>query len=186
MAQTKIRKGQLVTGRFIIEDINLTGGSQASFDFQNIDNNYKSLQIELSGRLDGSLTQDEVRLRANNDSGSNYDGMYARHNHSASLATSESLAATSALLGLVSANTAPSNDFSRCTIFIHNYSSSNMNKEFMLDGVIRASAVAGGIYVIKGFGNWRSTSVITRVTILPGPSSTNWMQYSRATLYGIL
>lgn len=186
MAQTKIRKEQLVTGMFLIEDINATGGTQTEFDFQSIPSTYKSLQIHVCLRSNVSATLDVLQMRFNNDSGSNYDALISEINHTDTITTTQSLADASPWTAWVTGNTGIASDFSQGVITLSNYASANVNKDAIYIGGYRSNSTSGFIRPVHTYFHWRSTAAISRITLLNPKDGTAWMQYSRATLYGIL
>lgn len=185
MAQTKIRKEQLVTGRFLIEDINAIGGNQTSFDFQNIPSTFKTLELELSLRAGNVGVSNTIDVRFNNDSGSNYDCIIGRLHTPDTLETFESIAASIPSIGYCPGLNAVSGDYSDGLLRLNNYASANINKNGSYTGSSRYSATSGSIEAMQGYVHWRSTAAINRITVLTPNSATYWVQYSRVTLYGI-
>ena len=164
----------------LINDINLTSGDQASFDFQSIPPTYKHLKILLSGRSTrAGQVFDSVTLKANNDTGNNYFGYIQFRGGS-----SEQVSAGAPFaLTYVAAASSPTNWQSNAEVTIFNYANTNVHKTWQSRGMDFENSAAGGLWIYDGGGIWASTSAINRITLTP--SNGNWKQYSRATLFGI-
>lgn len=164
----------------------LLGSDTASFDFTSIAGSYKHLMIELACRSTTSATSDPVLVRFNNDSGSNYDYLTLTMGASSSPPgnTTEGLGATGMRVASVAASSSTAGDVGNATLRIPDYASSTLNKSIHAEGGAIMDRSSGNVRVTQGFGSWRSTAAITRVTILP-VSGANWKAGSRASLYGI-
>ena len=79
-------------------------------------------------------------------------------------------------------NSATSNTFSNASAYIPNYTAA-VAKSVSSDGVAENNATTGGQIILAGL--WDSTAAITSITLTPN-SATNFLQYSSASLYGIL
>jgi hypothetical protein len=167
-------------GWIMLEDINLTGGTQASFDFQSIPATFKHLKIELVGRSTrAAQVFDSVTLKANNDSGNNYFGyLQFRGGSSEQVSAGAPFSVT-----FVGAASTPANWQSNAEITLYNYASTNIYKTWQTRGMDFENSAAGGLWIYDGGGLWASTAAISRLTLTP--SNGSWAQYSRATLYGM-
>ena len=74
------------------------------------------------------------------------------------------------------------NTFSNNSIYIPNYTGSN-NKSVSVDSVYENNATTAGQHLVSGL--WASSAAITSVKLTEGFGN-NWVQYTTATLYGIL
>jgi hypothetical protein len=83
--------------------------------------------------------------------------------------------------------TSPSNytadTFGNTAIYIPNYQASGVAKSFSTDGVAENNATSASLGITAGLSE--ITAAITSIRIAP-PASINWVEYSSATLYGIL
>ena len=73
------------------------------------------------------------------------------------------------------------NTFSNGSIYIPNYTSSN-NKSISTDAVAENNGTAASAQLVAGL--WSNSAAITSITLTSGAG--NFVQYSTATLYGIL
>lgn len=83
--------------------------------------------------------------------------------------------------GLVSSNGATGSTFGSSSLYIPNYTVA-INKSYLIESV---SENNGSAYQEVIAGLWSQTTAISSITIA-NESSRNWVQYSSATLYGIL
>jgi hypothetical protein len=156
------------------------GADTASFDITGISAAYKHLLIIAQLRGTHADIQTELRLRFNNDSGSNYDGHYHFTTSGAATGVTNNPATTSAQLGLITADTATADRAGSAHILIPNYASATFQKNIEFH---TAYARSGDYATTDGSGAWRNTAAVDRITILPGTA--NWKAGSRLTLYGM-
>jgi hypothetical protein len=165
----------------LISSVTLSG-TAASISFTSIPATYTDLLIKLSARGDeAGVTWQNVRLRYNSDSGSNYT-----HAVAAGLGTTTATAANSNTV-YTRFSYAPyvlttASIFSNSEYYFPNYTSGN-NKTISYessaennDASVYALAFAGGI--------WSNVAAISSIEITPDAGG-NWVQYSTAYLYGI-
>lgn len=161
-----------------IASVTVGAGGAATMSFSGIPNTYTDLALLVSNRLTGS--NPTVNLRFNSDTTqTNY---YRRIllNYGASFSTN--LTNDQGAGGYATYAGYTASTFGSTTIYIPNYLGSNA-KVYNADAVAEnnsASTVFQGIFA----GSWSGTAAITGITIFPA-DSTNWVQYSTATLYGI-
>lgn len=165
-----------------IED-QLLGSPAASFDFQNIPATFINLQIFLSARGDTAATSTTLNVRINNDSAAHYD-RELQVAHSGTLATSETILGTEAIVGDVAANSATAGMVGSYLLTFFNYAQTTFFKNFTSSsgGFGRASST-NDVWLEAVFSEWISTAAINRVTLFPGAGS--FLAGSRATLYGL-
>ena len=168
----------LVSDYELIESTILTS-SQSSITFSNLgtySSTYKHLQLRMLTRVD--QVNDQIRLRFNGDTGSNY----ADHNLFGTGGGVVSQAATSAT-GIQFARTAYSsmtaNSFSAIVLDVLDAYSTTKNT------TIRAlSGMTGGVNNLQLYsGFWNNTAAVSSVNIYIG--ATNFVTGSRFSLYGI-
>jgi len=86
------------------------------------------------------------------------------------------------IAGLVSSAGAPGNTFGSTSLYLPNYTGST-NKSYSVDSVSENNSTSAYQEIIAGL--WSQTAAVTSVTI-KAESTRNFVQYSSATLYGIL
>lgn len=158
------------------------GSAQSSISFSSIPQTFTDLYLLVSAR---STRTDQgprsvLAVQFNGvTSGYSYRRMYGIP----SLATGSDSGsgADSFLLGYQSANAATSNTFGNASLYIPNYTA-NQNKSGSSDSVGESNESQIGLAIQANL--WSNTAAITSLTIYD--PSYNLMQYSSATLYGIL
>jgi len=158
-------------------------GGAATVTFSSIPGTYAHLQIRILGRTTASSTAPYltgIRATFNSDSASNYSWHWLDGSGSAATAGAGTSQAY-LYVGNVTDSTATSNTFGASICDILDYKDTNKYKTvrylFGADG-------NGAGYVEFGSGNWRSTSAITSITMVP-TAGTSFAQYSSFALYGI-
>lgn len=171
MANTYIQIGSTVT-------VGVLGAS--SIDFTSIPSTYTDLVLKVSARsLRPIEIRDEMQLRFNNDSGSNYS--YKNIRGSGSAAISQSGSSTTAIIrDDMPAAGATASTFSSHEFYIPNYAGSTQ-KSVSIDATMENNATESYMYLTAGL--WTGTAAINRITLTPEVST--FAQYSTATLYGI-
>lgn len=166
----------------LIEEIVLTIDT-ANIDFQNIPATFRHLEIFGNLRTDFNGTLDEILFTLNGDGGNNYD--WRRSILRSIYATTEGFADTSMELASVAATTAPAGKFSSFTIITPNYASTIVEAGLIyVGGYLRSTSGANNIASNRGYGEWRDTAAVDRITIVPKFGS-NFEAGSIISLYGI-
>ena len=155
-----------------------------TFDFTSIPATYTDLLIKLSGRSSAAAATDNARINFN---GATSYFSYIRLSGDGVNATSgkqvvADVTATS-FLGAISAATATTSTFSNTEIYMPNYTSS-AKKSFSTDAVTEnnTTTITLGDNLLAAL--WEGTSTISSIKL--SLDSGNFVQYSTATLYGIL
>lgn len=152
----------------------------SSIDFSSIPQGYTDLKLVYSLRSDrAGQSNDAVFLKINNNMTSLTTRLVEGDGSSVSGYTTSS---TSTKSGLATGASATSNTFANGEVYLPNYTGST-NKPYSGDSVTENNATSS--ITLLAAGLWSSTSAINQLTIVPG-YGTNWVQYSTATLYGIL
>ena len=157
--------------------------STASVTFAGIPSTYKHLQIRAIARTNntsGDSTQDYLKLKLNNDSGSNYA------NHSilgdGSSATAQSFTSqTSAYIQRTSGNGSTAGVFGTFVLDLLDYQNTSKNKTVRSLGGVDNNG-SGRIYLTSNL--YISTSAITQIDFSAGDGTTI-QQYSSFSLYGV-
>lgn len=158
----------------------------SSITFAGIPSTYKHLQLRIFLRGDyvGGNFNNNILLRFNSDSGSNYTRhlLYAQDNSGALAFGAAST--TSAFAGASpNASTGISDVFSGGVTDILDYSNTNKNKTIR---TLQGYDTNGGGKQRLSFESsaWLNTSAINSITITSS-NADNWVQYSQISLFGV-
>ena len=167
-----------------ISTVTVGSGGAASIDFTSIPQTYKHLQIRGIMRGSASTTSnDQVRIRFNDDSANNY--AYHMLLGSGSAASASGTATQPQIIGMqIVGSGSAANVFGASVTDILDYTSTTKNKTVrILDG----QDTNGAGYVVFQSGLWFKTpEAITKVSIFyPNGSTAGIGQYSHFALYGI-
>jgi len=167
-----------------IATVTVGSGGAANIEFTSIPATYTDLKVVYSLRTNlsgGPYYFDDLALRVNGDTGSNYSRLSLRTRDG--VISSVKTSPTS-FMDIYSANAANSttNTFANGEFYIPNYAGSNY-KSLSSDGYSENNS-ANDVYGGFTAGLWSSTSAITSLLIY-SQNSANFVQYSTATLYGI-
>jgi hypothetical protein len=154
-------------------DDKLLGVDTANFDFNPIPATYTHLLMVASLEATTAASGEQVWLRANNDSGTNYD---TSRIFSGTI-TDQTLAQTKYYVFDAPGSTA-SPYSGGVVIFAPNYKDTTFRKTFF---AIASQPNAPRIWISTS--SWDSLLAINRLTLLP--QANNWKTGSRATLYGL-
>lgn len=165
----------------ILSTITVGSGGSANIEFTSIPNTYTDLCILTSTRCNIADIGENIAMQFNNDTGSNYNWirMYADGTQTYS---DKDNPVTRILSGFSNGATSTANTFSSQRIYISNYASSNY-KAVSMESVGEANTT--GTLMMMMAGLWNSSSAISSIKLY-FPGSTQFSQYSTATLYGIL
>jgi hypothetical protein len=165
--------------------VTVPSGGVSTITFAGIPNTYKHLQVRWSCTTNrGTYAIDDIKMTFNNDTGANYSHHNLKGN--GSTASAGAIANANYLYYDVSAGTSVSNFFGVAITDILDYADTNKFKTIRaLTGTDTNGSVAGEFgRVALQSGNWRSTSAVTSITIVPF-TGTAFNQHSQFTLYGI-
>ena len=146
------------------------GSAQSEIEFGSISGTYTDLVLIYAHSQSGAGEQ--IGLRFNSDTGTNYSATVVYGEASAGSAR------TSNLSYVRTGHGAAATDFNMI-VNIQNYSNSTTNKTV----VARNNVPTSGVYATAGL--WRSTNAITNVKIVAVGGTNNIPSGARATLYGI-
>jgi len=166
--------------------VTVGAGGAASIDFTSIPSTYTDLLLKLSLRssnADGFTGNATMRLNANSGANYSFRTLFAA---TATPASGNGSAGTSVTIGGTDGASLTANTFNNAEIYIPNYAGSN-NKSFSVDTVSENNASTDYTYqLLLEAGLWSQTTAINQITIYSGTvGSTNFVQYSTASLYGI-
>ena len=150
----------------------------ASITFSSIPATYTHLQVRGIGR--NSAAANDILLRFNSDSGSNYAFHVLRG--SGSSATAAAVATTGGSeLGVIAYSGETANVFSAFVVDVLDYANTNKYKTLR---VLNGTDTNGSGYVTFGSGLWQSSTAVSTITLTVGGSG-NFIQYTSFALYGI-
>jgi hypothetical protein len=157
-----------------------TLSSTNTITFSSIPATYTHLQIRVLARSQRADTGDLCNFRFNGDTATNYSAHNL--NGDGSNVYANAYATNAQIYGMrVAANSASANVFGVGVFDILDYANTNKYKTTRsLCGYDNNGS--GEIYFMSG--NWRSTSAITSITIVPNVG-TGFLQYSSFALYGV-
>jgi len=165
----------------LIKTVTVGSGGAATIDFTSIPSTFTDLVCKMSARTDNSGTF-FVYPRFNNDSTSIYSYRNLYGYNGAPYSDNSGGTTTSIQWGYINNSSLTASTFCNSEWYVPNYNLSNY-KSTSSDGVMETNA-ANGVSVGMQANLWASTSAITRITLTP--QSGNFVQYSTASLYGIL
>lgn len=150
----------------------------STISFTSIPSTYTDLCLVLSARNDYALNSDSYRFGTLqfNSVGTNQTSRFLTGDGSTTGSGSDT-----AIYFWTPKVSATSNTFGSTSFYVPNYAGSN-NKSVSIDNVTENNAT--NVFSVLEAGLWSSSAAITSITLTSG-SSSNFVQYSTATLYGI-
>jgi hypothetical protein len=166
-----------------IATVTVGSGGSSSVEFTSIPATYSHLQVRFIGRSNYNTTgQDNLVMRLNSDSGSNYAEHYLSGNGSSADASSQSSINTLPFRECLVRDGNSASIFSTGIIDFLDYKSTNKNKTVR---ALFGNDRNGAGYVALGSGLYFATpAAITTITFTV-ESSRSFVQYSQFALYGI-
>lgn len=161
----------------LIQTVTVGSGGAASIDFTSIPATFTDLVLVTSLRSARSAGFEEYRIYFNG-ANSNLSTRYLEGDGSSAASGTP----VGGFIGIGNSSTSTSNTFSNQQVYIPNYAGST-TKSYSSDSVSEANATTAYSDIVAGL--WNQTAAITSITLVNGTSS-NWLQYSSASLYGIL
>ena len=179
---SSISGGLLATSYNSISTVSVTS-NVATVTFSSIPATYTHLQVRFIGRSSNSSSgTDNLQIRLNSDSGSNYSEHYLAGDGSSVSASAQSSITNLVLRECLSRNGNSASIFSTGTIDFLDYTSTNKNKTMKaLFGHDRN----GSGWVALGSGLYFATPAAITSISFTVQSSNNFVQYSEFALYGI-
>lgn len=159
-------------------------GSGTSISFSGISQGYRHLLLIGSARSSVAAENDELLMRFNGDTGSNYDWQRMSVNN-ATLSGAVGRATTSIQVGAIEGASSRADSFSPVLAYIYLYQSVTYEKYTTSYNTFfgNVSADADMFLQLRG-GRWRSTAAITSITLLPS-TGPNFVSGSGFQLYGV-
>lgn len=160
--------------------VTVGSGGAASISFSSIPATYTDLKIVVSARVDSAAVYDNLKVSINGSSSAIYSDKLVYGNGTAAASAGNSTSTYEPFFYSVN-STATASVFSNGEIYFPNYTSANY-KSYSIDCVTENNATSSVTALAAAL--WSSTAAITSVTFTP--ASGNLVQYSTASLYGIL
>jgi hypothetical protein len=169
---------------YVLIASNTLGSAATTVTFSSIPQTYTDLVLMASARTSRSNYLDELMIRFNSDSATNYSATVVTGNAGAA-ATSQVSNNTSTRFISVDASTATSNTFSNTEIYIPNYTGT-ANKPISASTVVENNDTNN--YMVRAVANlYRGSSAITSITCqsYSDPGVLTFLTGSSFYLYGI-
>ena len=157
-------------------------GAAGGFDFQNIPDTYRVLQIFPSARGDTAATFISVSLRFNADVGANYHREMIGYTSGTS-AINQLAGQTEIVIQEVPAASAPASYFGAASFTVPYYATTDRFKAAYMELAAARGAGATTQSRFMGGGLWLSLAAINRVQL--NAATGDFVATSRAALYGI-
>ena len=164
---------------FSIQTVTVGAGGSSTVTFNSIPSTYTHLQIRAISKDSRSNPNTAFSIRLNSDSGTNYSSHDLTGDGGGSVVATGTANSTEIGLGNSSGGT-NANIFGAQIIDILDYANTN---KFKTVRTLGGHDQNGSGYLGLFSGNWRSTSAVTSITIIPLVA--NIQQYSSFALYGI-
>ena len=165
---------------FDLLETTLISTNTASVTFSGLGSysDYKHLEIRWTARTNMADDFDELRIRLNSDTGSNYNGHQLQGSGSSVASAGGSTLSYTGVASLPG-NTSTANAFASGVTSIADFSSSSKNT------TLRTLAGRNGTFnlIRLASGLWNNTAAVTTILLYPG--SGNFVSGSRFSLYGI-
>lgn len=151
----------------------------ATVTFSNIASTFNHLVVIFNGRFSDSATNENLLMRFNGDTASNYDWDFSNPSNFTGVAQ------TSIAVCTFPAANGTAKSISSGTIWIPEYAGTTFFKSIHSSGGFAFTLGSAGTYGIASiFGIWRNTAAITSVTFLDSGGG-NFVVGSSFTLYGV-
>ena len=164
-----------------IATVTVGSGGAANIEFTSIPATYTDLQILYSLRSDNASNYDNIIFTVNNATTTFNERLLFGDGSNAGSAVPGGGRTSNIQFLYTNSASSTANIFANGSIYIPNYAGST-NKSFSFDSVSENNAT-NAIAALNA-GIWSTTSAITSIKLV-GNNSTNFVQYSTATLYGI-
>jgi hypothetical protein len=157
-----------------IATVEVGSAGASAIDFTSIPQGYTDLKLVISAR---TTTDDYITVKFNGSS-ANFTTRHLYGTGSASASNNDTLG----IVGNATGGTYTANAFASLDVYIPNYAGST-NKSFSADGVTENNATFALTTLRANL--WTNTAAINQITIV-SLTPYNFVQYTTATLYGIL
>lgn len=164
-----------------ISTVTVGSGGAATIDFTSIPATYTDIVIKYSGRSTAAGNYQNVNIKINTDTGSNYTSKLLYGDGSA--AGSDTTTTTFLKFMYIPFSSATASVFGSGELYFAKYAGS-IYKSMIADTVTENNATGSGSSIIGlAAGLWSDNSAINAITLTPNSGS--WAEHSTASLYGI-
>ena len=170
---------------FTVIDHTELSGNAASYDVTSISASYDHLYLVTSLRTDDVVYFDQLGLRLNGDTGTNYS--WTRLNAGTSTPTSGRGTGDTSIEYLYGAtgSSALADTFGTMTTWIPNYANTANFKQTLHQWAQENNSTTDWQWFVGMIaGLWSSTAAVNQITLTPLDGD-NFVQYSTFTLYGV-
>jgi len=176
----------MATTYTLIASSTVGSGGVSSIDFNSIPSTYTDLKLVLSLRGNVASIDDYVNIRFNTSSGANYSNRYLQGDgsNSGAAASGSFTSQTYNYAFQISGGNSTASTFGNVELYIPNYLSSTNKPSLSFGAAETNGTVFNNRQIALNAGLWNQTAAITSINLSVG-SSTLWVQYSSAYLYGI-
>lgn len=161
----------------LISTTTVGAGGAANITFSSVPATFTDVKIVVSGRSSYAASGDSMYLTINGST-TGFTSRYLYGNTGAGTAASGTLDRWG---GYVDAATDTTNTHGSTELYFPNYAGST-NKSYSIESVYETNAAGIGMIIFAGL--WSNTSAITSIVLTPANGS--FVQYSTASIYGIL
>jgi hypothetical protein len=151
----------------------------ASINFTSIPATYTDLVLYLSARNSDATPMRDFRMQFNSDTAANYVNIEV---YGISGSAGSGTTSTNQIQGAYNADSSTASTFSNISCYIPNYAGSNIKSVSTDDAAENNSTSDAQLRLIAS--KWSGTAAITSIQLTS--NSGNFVQYSTASLYGIL
>lgn len=164
-----------------ISTVTVGSGGAATIEFTSIPATYTDIVIKYSGRSTAAGNYQNVNIKINTDTGSNYTSKLLYGDGSA--AGSDTTTTTFLKFMYIPFSSATASVFGSGELYFAKYAGS-IYKSMIADTVTENNATGSGSSIIGlAAGLWSDNSAINAITLTPNSGS--WAEHSTASLYGI-
>lgn len=156
-------------------------GSSGTITFSSIPSTYKHLQIRYIARSSRAVTQNDMDITFNSDTGANYSEHYLNGNATSAGSSGSASTTRIRIANATTGSQTTANVMGVGVIDIQDYSSNSKNKTLRAVTGVDANGGASSIFLSSGL--WMSTNPITSVSFTS--ASGNFETSSVFALYGI-
>lgn len=165
-----------------IQTVTVGSGGASSVDFTSIPSGYKHLQIRGIAKANRSVYVDDLGIRFNNDSGSNYSGHRFYAFGSGTPGADGGGNQTQMNIGQIAGGSVNNSDgMGGVIVDVLDYANGSKYKTIRVISGYEDNG-QGGIQFASG--NWRSNNAVSSITLLP-LIGTSFNQFTSFALYGV-
>jgi hypothetical protein len=167
----------------LISSNTLSSGTM-TVTFSSIPQTYTDLLFKLSVRSsEGAFTNDQMRLRFNGSSATNYNFTLIRGDGSGAALGDSDASNNAQMIALVNTSASKVSTFSNVDIYIPNYTNASNQQQIGAMTVMENDTTTA--YITTTAGRYANNAAISSVSFLFPVFNSDFLQYSSFYLYGI-